>query len=105
MLRFLDQHRNIFIDFNLKYKGYTKSDVRAKQTYLQEGQYLLREVVVEVRILGVGHVVDEHDAGFLGEGVLQGTVELVHHPLEGGLVRAVRWDVLVSGEHSYGGVC
>ncbi len=49
---------------------------------LQQGQYALTQLVIKVRVLGVGHVVDENEARPLGARVCQCVVKLVHDALE-----------------------
>lgn len=50
--------------------------------YLEQSQNLLTQVVVEVGVLGLGHVVDEDETGALRLHTLQGNVQLIHNALQ-----------------------
>lgn len=52
-----------------------------KTDHLEQRQYFLAEVVVEVGVFGVGHVVNENQTGALSVDAFQGHVQLVYHSL------------------------
>ena len=49
--------------------------------HLQQRQYFLAQVVVEVGVLGITHVVDEHQSRALGVDALQCDIQLINDTL------------------------
>lgn len=66
--------------------------------YLEEGQDLLRQLVVEVGIFRAAHVVDEDEAGLERLQLLERHVQLEYDALEGGLVVHSQRAVPICGE-------
>lgn len=51
-------------------------------TYFQQHQYFLAEIIIEIGVLRVRHVVNEYEAGFLSFYTLQSHIKLIDNSLE-----------------------
>lgn len=51
------------------------------ETYLQEGENLLGEVIVEILVFAVRHIVNENQTMLLSVCALKGCIQLVHNTL------------------------